>query len=259
MSDFDAYHKWLGIPPSQQPPTHYRLLGVDLFESDAEVIDVAANQRMSYLQDVAAGLHVELSQKLLNEISSARRCLLNADEKAAYDEKLRAEIDAASEASDAAPSPFDFSESPELTPEPKATRKKPAKSDDSEDSESEEEAKPKGLPVVWIGTGVVSVISIIIAIFMLLTGPSEDPDDGLAILQVKWNVNERDGAFVMKDAEVLINGAEQLPSDEVVKFKVRRGEHTFIFERSGYREIKNTWKFLEGETISVELNWRAKR
>ena len=25
---FDPYHKWLGIPPEDQPPHHYRLLGV---------------------------------------------------------------------------------------------------------------------------------------------------------------------------------------------------------------------------------------
>jgi hypothetical protein len=30
-ADFDPYHKWLGIPPPQQPPHHYRLLGIDLY------------------------------------------------------------------------------------------------------------------------------------------------------------------------------------------------------------------------------------
>ena len=30
---FDAYHEWLGIPPKDQPPNHYRLLGIELFES----------------------------------------------------------------------------------------------------------------------------------------------------------------------------------------------------------------------------------
>ncbi len=34
MSDpnFDPYHKWLGIPPDEQPANHYRLLGLELFE-----------------------------------------------------------------------------------------------------------------------------------------------------------------------------------------------------------------------------------
>jgi hypothetical protein len=47
---FDPYHKWLGIPPKDQPPHHYRLLSLDLFESDPEVIDAAANRQMAYVQ-----------------------------------------------------------------------------------------------------------------------------------------------------------------------------------------------------------------
>jgi hypothetical protein len=35
---FDPYHRWLGIPPKRQPANHYRLLGLELFETDPEVI-----------------------------------------------------------------------------------------------------------------------------------------------------------------------------------------------------------------------------
>ena len=43
MSDtFDPYYKWLGIPPKDQPPNHYRLLGIDLFTPDPDVIESAA-------------------------------------------------------------------------------------------------------------------------------------------------------------------------------------------------------------------------
>ena len=35
---FDPYHKWLSIPPEEQPPNHYRLLGTKPFESDLDVI-----------------------------------------------------------------------------------------------------------------------------------------------------------------------------------------------------------------------------
>jgi hypothetical protein len=86
---FDPYHKWLGIPPADQPPNHYRLLGLVLFESDVEVIDVAAEQRVSYLRICASGEHVGLSQKLLNEVAAVRLCLLNATKKAEYDRRLR--------------------------------------------------------------------------------------------------------------------------------------------------------------------------
>src|SRR5262249_36424997 len=105
MSDqFDPYHKWLGIPPSQQPPTHYRLLGIEAFESDREVIDAAANQRMAYLQDLAGGEHIAATQTLLNEVAAARRCLLNPAQKAAYDATLKSIKPASQQAL-----PLDFS------------------------------------------------------------------------------------------------------------------------------------------------------
>lgn len=87
---FDPYHKWLGIPPKDQPPNHYRLLGIELFETDADVIDAAANKQMAYVQGCATGPHIALSQKLLNEIASARLCLLTPAKKADYDAKIKA-------------------------------------------------------------------------------------------------------------------------------------------------------------------------
>ena len=42
MNAFDPYHKWLAIPPEEQPPNHYRLLGFPQFEFDADVIEGAA-------------------------------------------------------------------------------------------------------------------------------------------------------------------------------------------------------------------------
>lgn len=92
-AEFDPYHKWLGIPPKLQPPNHYRLLGVELFESDLDVIEAAANQRMAYLQGLASGEHGELSQTLLNELALARVCLMDPDDKDVYDAELKHEIE----------------------------------------------------------------------------------------------------------------------------------------------------------------------
>ena len=39
---FDPYHKWLGIPKDQRPPTFYQLLGITPGEEDVEVIEEAA-------------------------------------------------------------------------------------------------------------------------------------------------------------------------------------------------------------------------
>jgi formylglycine-generating enzyme required for sulfatase activity len=92
MATFDPYRKWLGIAPADQPPNHYRLLGLDLFESDPDVIDAATEQRVAYLRNCATGQHVAESQRLLNEVAAARLCLLNADKRREYDERLRSSL-----------------------------------------------------------------------------------------------------------------------------------------------------------------------
>ena len=89
-TEFDPYHKWLGIPPAEQPANHYRLLGIALFESDPDVIDAAASKQSAYIHGCATGPHVALSQKLLSEIAAARLCLLNPAKRATYDASLRA-------------------------------------------------------------------------------------------------------------------------------------------------------------------------
>lgn len=88
-SEFDPYHKWLGIPPHQQPPTHYRLLGLEPFEADLDVIQAAAARQMAHLQTYKIGPQSECSQQLLNEIARAKVCLLDPHSKTEYDRKLR--------------------------------------------------------------------------------------------------------------------------------------------------------------------------
>ena len=91
--DFDPYYKWLGIPPKDQPPHRYRLLGIELFETDREVIDAAANRLMGYLKDLAIGDEGAHSQQLLNEIARARLCLLKKKAKTTYDDQLRGKLE----------------------------------------------------------------------------------------------------------------------------------------------------------------------
>ncbi len=88
-STFDPYRKWLGIPPREQPPHHYRLLGLAAFESDTDAIAHAADARMTHLRTFQSGKHSELSQRLLNEIAAAQVCLLSPEKKARYDDELR--------------------------------------------------------------------------------------------------------------------------------------------------------------------------
>ncbi len=86
---FDPYYKWLGIPVEEQPPTFYRLLGLTLFEADEDVISSASDRQMAHLKSFQTGHFSFYSQQLLNEISSARLCLLNPTRKEHYDRGLR--------------------------------------------------------------------------------------------------------------------------------------------------------------------------
>lgn len=86
---FDPYRKWLGIPVQDQPPHHYRLLGLELFEADADVISNAVDGRMALIKTFQSGKYSEHSQRILNEIAAARVCLLNPAKKAEYDRQLR--------------------------------------------------------------------------------------------------------------------------------------------------------------------------
>lgn len=87
--DFDPYYSWLAIPPEEQPADHYRLLGIRRFEANEEVISNASDQRMSHLRTFASGKRSADSQKLLNEISAATRCLLDPAKRKVYDDDLK--------------------------------------------------------------------------------------------------------------------------------------------------------------------------
>ena len=85
----DPYHEWLAIPPGEQPPNHYRLLGIPLFTDDPHVIAHAAHQRFADIRSKESGEHALLSQRIFDEIVVAEACLLNPESKGAYDAKLR--------------------------------------------------------------------------------------------------------------------------------------------------------------------------
>ncbi len=92
MDDYDAYHLWLGIPPEEQPPSHYRLLGVRLFEQNAEVIRNAADRQRAHVKRLGINQHEQRGQDLLNEIEAAKICLLRPERRAVYDTQLRTEL-----------------------------------------------------------------------------------------------------------------------------------------------------------------------
>ncbi len=88
-SAFDPYYVWLGIPPHEQPPNHYRLLGIACFEDDPEVIEQAAERQLAFLRQQRTTPYRDLAERLEKEVQAARRVLLDPNKKAAYDQSLR--------------------------------------------------------------------------------------------------------------------------------------------------------------------------
>jgi hypothetical protein len=82
---FDPYHRWLSIPPSEQPANHYRLLGVAAYEANVEVIQNAAERQSRHVRSHLRSPLGAHAINLIREIEVARLCLINADAKNAYD------------------------------------------------------------------------------------------------------------------------------------------------------------------------------
>ena len=70
-------------------------MGLELFEADREVIESVSLQQIAHIRTFAIGSNSERSQLLLNELSAARLTLLNAVQKADYDQELRQRLNIA--------------------------------------------------------------------------------------------------------------------------------------------------------------------
>ena len=89
MADsFDPYFEWLGIESGGQPPDHYRLLGLQQFESDAELIGRAADAAMAKVRRIRPGANLAEWSQMLDRLGAAKTCLLDPASKQAYDESL---------------------------------------------------------------------------------------------------------------------------------------------------------------------------
>jgi hypothetical protein len=82
---FDPYHKWLGIAKEEQPPTYYRLLGINANEQDRDVIEEAAIRQTTHVRTNQIGPHAAACSRLLNEIAHARATLLDPVKRREYD------------------------------------------------------------------------------------------------------------------------------------------------------------------------------
>lgn len=92
MNLFDPLAEWLGIPANEQPPDHYRLLGLATFESDAGAIERAADERMALVRRHQTGRRGAATQEVLNRLAAAKQCLLDPATRSAYDAAIRGQL-----------------------------------------------------------------------------------------------------------------------------------------------------------------------
>ena len=86
---FNPYQEWFGIPLDDQPPNHYRILGLELFEDSQSKIEDAVAAQVEFLQALSLGEHVVHAQQILSEVAKARLCLVSPERKQEYDNQLR--------------------------------------------------------------------------------------------------------------------------------------------------------------------------
>lgn len=86
--NFDPYESWLGLPPGASHD-HYALLGLPRFESDPALIEQRADERLRLVRGFQTGPRGRYTQKLLNELTAAKLCLLSPTARQSYDDLLR--------------------------------------------------------------------------------------------------------------------------------------------------------------------------
>jgi type IV pilus assembly protein PilM len=87
--EFNPYHRWLGIRGAQTPPNHYRLLSLELWEADEEMIRDAFSRQSNHVRQFRTSGQRELCEQVLEELKNARDTLLDSRLKSAYDRWLK--------------------------------------------------------------------------------------------------------------------------------------------------------------------------
>ena len=83
----DLICEWLGLPAGTWPPDHYRLLGLEPGESDAERIEQRVHERLEAVRHYQMA-HPEQATEAMNRLAQAYVCLTDASSKRAYDAAL---------------------------------------------------------------------------------------------------------------------------------------------------------------------------
>ena len=256
---FDPYFKWLGIPPEQQPPNHYQLLGIPELVDDAEVISNAADRQMAHLRSLQSGDQAALSQRLLNEIAAAKRCLLDPERKAAYDTERQQPV---------APPGITppAQDAPDLKVPPRPTPTSPPANTDVTDvalidvgssasvalrrgsrgashSARGEAARKKKRPV-WVYIASAGAAAVVIVIIALLIPAPPPPPSPLTIVPIE-DLDVPPGRLVQLDVQT------RSPQPLVLDFRLKKAPEGATIDPTSGHFIWQTGRSHAGQTYNI--------
>lgn len=224
----DPYHVWLGLPPGQQPPNYYRMLGLREFENRPEVIDAAAERQTARLLAVPPEARGPDVQKLLAEIASARLCLLQPARKLAYDEALRQQVGGGAAGERGA----GVEGLPRmLAPPAQATM----------------QAQRKG-HWRWGLAGVAATIAIAVGAWLIVPGSAPPEAEGTLVIDFPETL--RASAAVRIDGQL-----RDIPPLGPVEYRCRTGEHELEVHWPGGPEWTRSISIAAGRKHLVSLPW----
>ena len=251
--DFDPLYKWLGIPPSEQPPNCYRLLGLEAFEDDLDVIENAADRQVAFLRGFQSGPHAAIAEEVINQVRVARSWLLQPERKAQYDawlrEKLRATSSPPLPANEPTP-PF-----PPVSVSTPAQEISPNLEEILGDLESyvlPAHKSRRGLRqqkigvAIYVGAAVFAMAALAVVVWMVHQSWSPE-----GTLEVDWPEEERgEGTLLVEGKPV------DVPSVGRIRVSVPGGARQVSVMRPGYKAYELTVSVTPRKTTVVRPVWR---
>jgi hypothetical protein len=152
---FDPYEKWLGIPRDQRPVNYYLLLDIDPEETDAAVIQEAAERQADRVRTHQQGEHAESCARILKEIEQAGATLYNSAKRKQYDAQLRRTPDGKRQrkADDSAET---------ATKGTRTLRRDPAGKNAARSKEDDK--PPSSRPWLWVALGGAAVLMLMVVV-----------------------------------------------------------------------------------------------
>jgi hypothetical protein len=256
---FDPLYKWLGIPPDEQPPHCYRLLGLEIFESNLDVIEGATDRQMAYLRTFQTGPNVQIAQEVLNQVAVAKSWLLNPGKKVQYDGWLREQLGSRPPPVPAAPPvpPVPPARSAPPVPAP-PVQVEEAVADLAEVLGNTDTFVPsrrrtkKGRRRQLMGAAISLMAAVLaVGIFGVVAWKIQVSSSHQGTLEVEWPEEEREGGSLRIDDKPV----DVAPGDTMT-FSRPSERYKVTFTRPGYEPYELTVAVTAGKTTTVRPVWR---